>query len=251
MLIFLLLSVSIGAGMYSCYALLCNWIFRLILSPLQVPASFPVEARRERLMTFLLFVSLPLSYLGVIVLAITYIRGIYFHVRDRRAGISAVLPRIPRMALGEMMVMVLSLAVFPIFLGGLIEALVIFVGQPGDAAMENWQSYKTVLMVSSFAVGAALFPLCFASAFQRLDGNKVPLGRMRSVFLFLYPYLTFAMHPLLVGGVAGVILWGVGERAHPSERLVAALSILWFCTAILLAVGRYLAYRLSHTRPPE
>jgi len=203
MFIFGILFLAVFGGLY---AILCNFLFRLALQPLQVPKTFEKEWRRDRLITFILFVSIPLTYLGILLLLAVYTIGIVRHFRPH--GAPPRLPLIPRIRLEELMVMVFSMALFPM-IGGAIT------GSSGN-------DYMAFL----FVLALLIFPLCFASAYYRLEAHRVPPGRIRMLFLFVYPYAYGSIH-----------------------LLTAFLLILAIVSSRLIPIEYYLVYALAAVVP--
>ena len=238
---FLVLMLIFGWLIWVCYALFCNWLFRLMLSGIGLPKSMRLEYKRERFMTFIVFLSLPMSSLGIIPLLGTYIAGIIYHFRQRReveAGTidASAIPIVPRMALNELRVMVFSLAFFPVMISGIIDAFV----SEGIKNYPNAAEIRTAITVSAFVIGALIFPLCFASAYHRLEYNRIKDPRSRMAFLFVYPYMTFAMHILLVGTpIFGFIMLIRDPHTHEAWRVIG-LFILGALTVMLtgISIGR-------------
>jgi len=237
-----LLGISVVFGLLIGYASLCNWLFRVALRPLQVPDRFLLESKRERTLTFIIFLSLPLNYLGLPVLLSIYARGIYLHFSERREFGNRVrnLPWIPRMALSELLVMVFSLALFPLVISAFIQCV--------NGAVHSNPNEAQGVKIASFIVGTLIFPLCFITAYHRLDGNRVTLGRTRLMLLFLYPYMTFAIHAVIVGTVLLMIFLFEGmsytQRGFQNDRWISRISItamVFLFGAAFLAAGTWLA----------
>lgn len=220
-------------GIYFLYACACTWLFRRVMRSMQIPGELKAEQERDRTMIFLVFLSWRAMGVGAIILLCTYAIGIYRHFRERRPGAvpSSVLPRVPRFALSELLVMVFSIGAYPLVM---------------DALGQGWTFVQVSLPVQRALVlltGLLVFPLCFASAFQRLDGNRVPLGRTRLAFLFLYPYCMYGCSAA-IGGVALFfpVLW-LGPVQAELPRYAVGLVVRAMVGALLLAVGAGLASR--------
>ena len=244
MILILIIYCIIGFALSCVYALFCNWLFRLILRPLSVPESFVKEGKRDRIMTFIIFLSVPGSWIWISVLLLlgTYAVGTYQHFKERGkiepvTGTFRGVPRIPRIALSELMVMIFSIAFFPLVISGLI----------GAVAGSSWNisgdmlNIKSTVTGSAFVVGALIFPICFASAYQRLDSNRVAMGYTRMVFLFLYPYMVFAMHLLVAGGFHKYDMLLVGGMTQDDLRFHTVCQIV--LSAAVLTAGALLARR--------
>ncbi|MCY3023721.1 MAG: hypothetical protein NTW87_32475 [Planctomycetota bacterium] len=245
-----LFSLVVSACIYGLYALFCNWIFRLLLRPLAVPESFAAERKRERLMTFLVFLALPMTWLGVLLLLGTYAVGAYRHLQERRAFEAGkpvpALPRIPRIALSELLVMVFSVALFPLLVSAIIEG---FAG-PFARGTNDLEMVKAVARVTALVIGILIFPLCFVSAYHRLEANRVALGTTRMLFLFVYPYMTFAMHVLIAGPFIALAVWAVMTMLHQVRGGGNFQHDVWYnegvmCAAalVVMAAGIVLARR--------
>lgn len=133
-----------------------------------------------------------------------------------------ILTRIPRIALSELLVMVFSLGAFPL-LGVMYPG-----AEEGGAAV--------ALLVCAMLV----FPLCFASAYLRLDGNGVPLGGTRLLFLFLYPYCICAWH-FLIGGtvffVFAILFVSGGTQRDAEAWLTVWLSLAAVSVLVIILVN--------------
>jgi len=213
-------AIFLGGGLL--YALLCTWLSRRVLRVLQVPDDFAGEKKRDRTITFVIYVSQCVPLLGVLVLLCTYIAGIRRHFRDMaRADLAGRprLPRVPQFALSELLVMAFSVGAYPLLAGG-------GAAQGGSGPIA---AYMPMLMLVSAIV---VFPLCFASAFLRLDGNKVPLGLTRLEFLFLYPYSLLSWNSLILTG------WMMPLAMHSLAYFIR----VWL-VALLMIVLTYLVAR--------
>jgi len=250
-----LLILAASILVYVGYPIFLNWIFRSLLKPLQVPSAFPLEARRERLMTFFVFLTFTISYLALIIMLFVYVIALRRHLRERRAVAAGApppkVPRIPRIPLNELLLMVFSLALFPVLVGAASEY--VFSTLTSDENFtEHWQEIKTIVMASSFAVAAILFPMCFASAYHRLDSNDIPLSRLRMAFLFLYPYVLIALPVTIAGLIAGIFVGIITAGESPASSAARDILVLgggiWLAAVILLITGRAMASRLTNPR---
>ncbi|HYG77606.1 MAG TPA: hypothetical protein VEK08_21555 [Planctomycetota bacterium] len=210
-------AIFMGLIFYIPYALACNFLFRLMMSSLPVTKAFEPEWRRERMMTFLAFLCVPLLHLGPLVLLVTYLFGALRHFREVKRlsldGQSPRLPRIPRMRLEEMLVMVFSVGAFPMICNALL-------------GLKLNQSQSQQFLTFMFIVGLMVFPLCFISAYHRLEANHVPHGRTRMLFLLVYPYVLWSV-PLILFGLL-LIFFGILRSNIDLE------IILIYSTAALL-----------------
>jgi len=190
-MIFVSLAVCLLVGLLLFLpALFCNWIFRLWLRRLEVPASFILECKRERLMTLLVFMCSPI-FIGQIFILFSYAIGIFRHFRDKNFGTKInQLPYIPQIALGELIAMVFSLALFPLLAERVLELASVAFKAPVSADAVGPSEMAPVIV---YVFGVLIFPMCFASAYLRLDSNRVPYGWTRTIFLALYPYLLFTV----------------------------------------------------------
>ena len=183
----IVIKLAFWLGFTFLYAVLFTWLSRSVFRVLPVPDEFIAEKKRDRTMTFIFYLSPPLASLffaGPVLLLCTYFTGIRRHFRDSGPTHPFAvprLPRIPRFALSELLVMVFSIATFPLLCGG------------------GWLEGAARAAILIYAI--LEFPLCFASAFLKLDANKVPLGKARFAFLFLYPYYLTAWPVLLITGL--------------------------------------------------
>jgi len=224
--------LALGLGLYFLYAVACTWLCRRVMRSLQIPDELGVEERRDRTMLFLVFLSSWAMGVGALILLSTYGIGAYRHFREKRQGAvaSSVLPRIPRFALSELLVMVFSIGAYPLIMEALFPTFA--------AAQSMGPEQRGILLLT----GLLVFPLCFVSALHRLDSNRVPLGRTRLAFLFLYPYCMYGCHATLAGVVLAFFgLWmGFGGFAGGGQALLAML-VMPCAGVVLLAVGAYLA----------
>ena len=200
------------------YALFCNLVLYFLLTPLELPESLPIEKKRAQRVTFLIYLSFGMLYFGVIIMLAVYALGVYRHVREHQNHRAGTLPRIPRVALSELLTMVFSVGFFPVIVSAIFQ-------------LHN----NTTSNVIFFVLSIAIFPICFVSAYYRLDGNHVPLGRARLAFLFIYPYLILAVQIFVVGGF--ILFASVLTRSPKKDDL------LWLIAPLTMALGALLAKR--------
>jgi hypothetical protein len=249
---FIVFGLFFGGMMWACYALLCNWLFRLMLKGTGLPKSMKLEYKRERMMTFIVFLSLPMSWLGVVPLIVAYVAGLSAHFRQRRkvdAGeidVSAI-PIVPRMALNELMVMVFSMAFFPVLVGAIIDAVL------AGSLRGSDPNVKTAITVSAFVIGVLIFPLCFASAYHRLEYHRIKDPRSRMAFLFVYPYMTFAMHILLWGSIVAVFAFGVliDSNNRSDNNVLISVSLVVLSALAVMLTGVAIGKRAIQKRNAE
>lgn len=242
-LIFVLVFLACGLGAYFVYIVFCNFVFDLIIDPLTVPGYFTRDemARRERRMTFVLFFSLPLFWFGAGIVFCANVYWFFKHFWSTSGSRNRYwLPIIPKIALSEILAMVFSVAFLPIF----IRVVLRWYEIEKNSVPASDQEMNTSVLVIAAVTGASYIPLSFASAFHRLDGNRVPVGRVRLLFLFLYPYMIAALHPGLIGlfVVPLNLLMFLSQGGFAWTNRVAFCLVAW----AILGAGGYLAWKAKH-----
>lgn len=218
---------SILIGVFVCYvpvlalwALLSNWLARIVLRPLSVPKEMMPEFKRDRLATFFVFI----PGIGVLFAMCACLVALVRHLRERRPGVmvaSCTLPRIPSIALSELLVMVFSIGAYPLIMSKLQISNAFGMGHMTDE-MRAW----------IFVSAAPLFPLCFASAYLRLDSNKVPRGLTRHEFLFLYPYGVFGLQILINTLLAAVFVLPMTLVVTPRGASDNSSALIWLAQVL-------------------
>ncbi|HEY3319057.1 MAG TPA: hypothetical protein VGP72_01075 [Planctomycetota bacterium] len=211
-----------------------NWGFRALVRPLEVPAFFAQQRQRDRWMTFLVFLCGMIHFLGMLILLICYIVFITRHVRERREaqarGVPVALPYIPQFSLGDLMVMAFSFGLFPLLVGQVVSVASI------SEQMRPTPEVMQGVHVLTLTLGGMLFPMAFLSGLTRLNSHRVPQGRARAAFLFIYPYLPVAEMAACVsllvllsaaaGNAKGDTFWIIGVVATASiGTLVLGVSL--------------------------
>jgi hypothetical protein len=170
--------------------------------------------KRERRLARLAFMGQALSYLGSAIMIPTYIIGIIRHFRMRaeaaRTQMPVESPLIPRFTLSDLLLMVLSLGLFPIAIAQL------------TTSVKQVKSLETITFIS----GALCFPAYFVCALYRLEARKIPLGPARSAFLFCAPYVYFSCTACATAPLYLINKVYVSSRMRPYHTVAYHILVL-------------------------
>lgn len=120
-------------------------------------------------------------------------------------------------------------------LGDLLAMVLAITCSPLAAAL-YWGGDLDRSALPVFIMSALIFPVLYFRGLSRVNGNRVPMGRVRSFFLFLYPYAIFgAMYLsftlIVVGGLALLF------PRPPSKPFLTAAQLLRLGAAFTTAAG--------------
>jgi len=206
--------------------LLCTALLRFVLRPMQVPERMIAASRREKHATILIFTSMFIWTAGAVLLTAAYILGLYRHLRRRGPASPDDIPRVPRIALSELLAMIFSVGLLPVMLQTLFGSK---------------EKIEGVALAYIFGFAALFFPMCFMCAYHRLDSNRIPQGKLRLAFIFLYPYLMLACVMLFIATVTALYL---AQRAEV-PLAIGGIAI------VILVLGRLLAEKVRAQAEPS
>lgn len=229
--------IGIGVGLV---------VLHYALRPLDVPVVKGGRTSWEWIIA-MFFALLYLQILGHALIVLICLVLCATSARQRRikeGANTAKKPFFPRVALAELIAMVLSIGCAP------LAFTLLYLEPVKDAS------------VIVFLAAALLFPIAFLRAIQRLDGNEVPVGATRTAFLFLFPYMIYSCLFLCARATIVLLFIVIGEARSLEEietNYLSKLFVRMLAAAVLFAAGVVLTrmarsasecVRSTSARPP-
>jgi hypothetical protein len=158
-------------------------LLKFAFSPMSITRHARIEREREHnLLAGILLV----VFGGIIGIAVVFLVLISALVKSSRLqtaqapqgdtrSVRLAPPLLPRIALEELLCMVLGIAAYPILIFGTEFTAV--------------KGYPVILMM---VLGALLYPLCALAAYNRANANHIPVCGARTVYIALFPLMFFA-----------------------------------------------------------